>query len=1530
MDVSTIPQSTEGRAPARDPLLFIKEVAKYFMDFLETDFHKRKAPRRAVRSRDSNGLLVGLSLRKYASFYPKIWHVIRHGFPHSVINEIGRGVYRTEVPRNLLELVRLQIERISDQDVSRTIGAVADKLRSVAVSYSKEYDKALTLAMETASRIVGREITAPVMRNLEKPLQNLELGDDNRIFLMQEELTAVLVQILSDKISELLRLAIGKQEIDVEKELSSVFGVAEVKTSVSTFFESLKIGDLFLELFELERNRQILDKQELYLYFCDIAFDNCKYPIFYIPFSMSLREDVLVIEYDAQAYVNKRALEFIVQQVNEQENRRGTMKSCSERVLYLAQYEASFPSVITAVLQELTNVLQLDCAISIDDPAHQVAKSQSVRVSNNCYFALFDRADEALVNDYEEILELLSLGKDNPLAVAFQKLIEDFIHRDPKSFTLEVEQEWDDYPPSDKLVFSSPIPLNSEQRQILSALNKPGCRYVTVEGPPGTGKSHTITAVLFDLIQKDQSVLVLSDKKEALDVVEDKITETMNRVRFDKHFQNPILRLGRTGSTYSEILSTASIDNIKAHFRAVRKEYESVADDIAKSSNALKEDIEAEVVSYDDINTAEIREVIELQMLYSSRTNLPVELSELQNRADGVAYLEELRSVCIRLAEVLRPVGSAVPEMARVLRTLGWTSVPASETAVEQLFQHASIVGTALSKLTSLSEQSLGSIGLFESISRLQLPVLRGVIEEYERCVRGSFGRLLNRRRIRENDANVQRLFRIDSPKTPSRIVPELKDAFATFTAMSDLAADTAPTFDPLTAMHRFLTHPDLRPFLEALISLGNDWLYLKREVFPRIPETVERAGINSNSALSLLKCGIATIDQAEYDGVVRCLTLNQKIQKAFADIPTGDYGDRQDNIEDLVTVQMTHVLDGRVIEFYEDNRATAKTLRDIIRSKRRFPKEEFVKLRKAFPCILAGIRDYAEYVPLEADAFDLLIIDEASQVSVAQAFPALLRARKVLILGDRKQFSNVKAAQARSDTNREYINRLREVFVQNVSDEQSKLVRLEKFNIKASILDFFELITNFQIQLSKYFRGYKEIISFSNRHFYRDSLQVMKIRGKAVGDVLKFTHLPHDGAPEPLPNTNEAEVEFIVSELRKLKESKSSASVGIITPHTNQQKLLVETINKMPERAYLYDALRLKIMTFDTCQGEERDLIFYSMVANPYEDKLWGIFIKNLEDVQIEEEGQIKAQRLNVGLSRAKECMHFVLSKGLEEYAGSIGEALRHYGQTLEDGKRERNVSEVDPKSGMEPKVLHWLYQTAFWSQNKARLEVIPQFKIGEYLRQLDKTYKHPLYRVDFLLIFREDEKADRKIILEYDGFLEHFAEVPGINAENYSDYYSEDDVYRQKVLEGYGYRFIRINRFNVGDNPVEKLNQRLFNLIGKDRQPNSAIRNIQSAVEGLQNGDLKECPKCKQLRPISDFQNSSLASGYSRFCAACKARPASEPRPPTGPSASALPRGADKKCPRCGARMYARTGRYGKFYGCSKYPYCRGTMKL
>jgi very-short-patch-repair endonuclease len=374
-----------------------------------------------------------------------------------------------------------------------------------------------------------------------------------------------------------------------------------------------------------------------------------------------------------------------------------------------------------------------------------------------------------------------------------------------------------------------------------------------------------------------------------------------------------------------------------------------------------------------------------------------------------------------------------------------------------------------------------------------------------------------------------------------------------------------------------------------------------------------------------------------------------------------------------------------------------------------------------------------------------------------------------------------------------------------------------------------------------------------------------------------------------------------------------------------------MESISRLPDKDYYFDALKLKIMTFDTCQGEERDLIFYSMVATAKDDRLWGVFIKDLEHVDLEEQGQIRAQRLNVGFSRAKECGHFVVSKGLEEFKGSIGEALRHYWNVLEETKKEYTAAEVDQNSAMEPLVLTWFYQTPFWRENKDRAELIPQFEIGKYLKQLDKTYSHPLYRVDFLLVYHAGPGQDKKVIIEYDGFHEHFADLPFVGSANYREYYSEDDVYRQKVLESYGYRFVRINKFNVGANPIETLDQRMREALSSERNQSRAVANIHAAIKGLQNGDMKECPKCKNLRSIEAFKDSALSSGFGRFCQECKTNKAPRRTRATTPTqSSATPQQGPSSCPRCSAKMILRKGRYGPFYGCSKYPYCKGTRQL
>lgn len=1103
----------------------------------------------------------------------------------------------------------------------------------------------------------------------------------------------------------------------------------------------------------------------------------------------------------------------------------------------------------------------------------------------------------------------------------FDVLVDDFIHKNPEPVNPEVENEWGETNVPDRLVSQSPIPLNSEQLQILSAIRKDKCKYLIVEGPPGTGKSHTITAIIFDAILRHQSVLVLSDKKEALDVVEDKITETMDRVRFDEEgFQNPILRLGKTGSNYSQVLAKPAIEKIKVHYKAVKKDYVTLVENISKLENSLKEDIEAEIISYDEISLSEIRDYYDLER-YFEQNEYAFDIDELTNNQYEIGFLEELRTFF-----------RALPQQFNsniIIAKLGIST--------ESLQDHdglgiilagsASIAGSLL----DVSNKYANNLYLLSKLGGCaddDFPKLEQLLKQYKEAKLPLLGYVLCRAKVDELNRTFRELFPFAKYEHPETSLSEIGATVEIFEHLNAIRKHnqylTAISTDYLGLMVSLLLNTEA--VFDARSSISSikeqvDKFVSGADVFPK---TLEKLGISQDDVATWMNNRLLALPEPDFEKAMRFAGVKSSLVGRFGAIPLLSYAEQKKEIEMLVTTQVTHLLDERLIEFYEYNKNDAETLRNIIKDKKKFPKEQFAKLKDAFPCILAGIRDYAEYIPLEAGIFDLVIIDEASQVSIAQAFPALIRAKKVLILGDKKQFSNVKAAQARSETNREYLNSLSEVFRREVSSEDAKLVKLAKFDIKTSILEFFEFISNYNIQLLKHFRGYKEIISYSNKYFYQNSLQVMKIRGKGIDEVLKFTFVEQDGKEELLPNSNKKEVEAIILELQKLRELGSSQSVGIITPHTNQQKVLVDEISRLPERDYYFETLRLKIMTFDTCQGEERDIVFYSMVATETSDRLWGVFIKDFNSVDNEEDGKIKAQRLNVGFSRAKECAHFILSQPLDKFTGSIGDALRHYFNILEEAKKEKTSADVDQNSKMEPEVLNWFYQTDFWQRNKDKIEFIPQFEIGKYLKQLDVTYHHPQYKVDFLLVYKDDSR-EHKIVIEYDGFREHFRDIDEVNELNYKNYYNEEDIYREKVLESYGYKFLRINKFNIGANPIATLNERIGTLVKNNSRHNSVLDGVHQTVEGLKNGDKKECPKCKEIRDISDFKDIRLITGYGRFCRHCKDEKENEPRAPRPE-----PVLSDVTCPRCSSRMILRNGRKGKFYGCSKFPYCRGTKNL
>ncbi len=73
-----------------------------------------------------------------------------------------------------------------------------------------------------------------------------------------------------------------------------------------------------------------------------------------------------------------------------------------------------------------------------------------------------------------------------------------------------------------------PLPANEEQARIIERL---GCDTgVVVEGPPGTGKTHTIANLVSALLARGQRVLVTSEKAQALRVLRDKLPPGMQEL----------------------------------------------------------------------------------------------------------------------------------------------------------------------------------------------------------------------------------------------------------------------------------------------------------------------------------------------------------------------------------------------------------------------------------------------------------------------------------------------------------------------------------------------------------------------------------------------------------------------------------------------------------------------------------------------------------------------------------------------------------------------------------------------------------------------------------------------------------------------------------------------------------------------------------------------------------------------------------------------------------------------------------------
>lgn len=1427
---------------------FSQKVLRYFLTFIQTDFKRQLAPRRRILLKTGNDFKIGVPLRKYSSLYSLIWKFVSESPKNGLEIRIGVGEYTSPISVNLRNLIKQHIDAIEPNlafKIGKSTIDYANERKPKALSDPEKYIEAVQLHFIEE---VGSKVVQPLLAMLEKPFKEAAYSFVESVYELEAELTDNLTQKSLENIPFALNtLIVQGNDAGLKAVFGEMFSIEDIRSQAISFFENFATGDFFHEMRDLQQSLRSVENQSLYLYLCELRFGSNNFPLFYIPANVEYddKKREFVITFDPHLLVNKQAVDWVMQELVG-ESAKVSISPIEERVYYL-DGERSFLDEIENNFNRLVPALSVANDIDIRRGTLQQASSTTVKINTTAYFAVFDRSDESMVNDYEELLSALDSEKGNA-GILFENIIRGFIHDDPVSVANEVDHEWNTLSVSERLVANSPIPINEEQQKIITALKNPKCNYVSVQGPPGTGKSHTITALAFEGIISNHSVLILSDKPEALDVVQDKLENALSKVRAgDGDFPNPILRLGKSGNTYNRLNSASSKAKIKQHFQAASRHQDALKAETEAITRTIKSDIDKTITLLSGIK---LKDLYEFHILEEKINHLrPSLISKLQKQTFP-KKLDELHTLykaldISALSEILEQLNDdnkfpVFDDMVHMLRA--WKK----------------------SKSITLDSPNEKSFSLFTRLEAKHHKTLIKIISEYDELRMPLFGYFFCGSQVRALNLRVGEELNCNDPigihQRQNLLVQTARNLGLITSALNDEQLAQHTGFVWKLYRNNLINLPNVDPLTEFLykfqqIVIGDD------------AETK-----------ALMKLEDFDSKEAKINFIVDCAQYAYSWHSLKTDmngVPKIDYVGEKTRIEELTTAKMTNEIDRRFLNFVDNKAATAKSIGGVIKNKMKFPEEEFLHLSEAFPVIIAGIREYADYVPLKEQMFDLVIIDEASQVSVAQALPAILRGKKIVVFGDAKQFSNVKSSQASNVTNSGYLSDIDAYFRANVSDASTKIQRLKHFDVKRSILEFFDLIANYQTMLIKHFRGYQELISFSSSKFYDHQLQAIKIRTAPVNEVLRFEILEEKGT-ENKRNSNRDEADFILQELRKMVDEGSDMTVGILTPLREQVKLLNDVLFRDSYVREFEKQLKLKIMTFDSCQGEERDLIIFSMVATKERDMLNYIFPITLDAAADHIDDQLKLQRLNVGFSRGKQAFLFVLSKPISDFKGSIGLVLQHYKSILEK-KNVPDASLVDPSSPMEIKVLDWLTKTAFYQSNQDLVEITPQFPIGEYLKQLDPSYIHPAYRCDFLVRYYSEGQVIN-IIVEYDGFAEHFIERQRIHNGNWEHYYRPEDIERQMVIESYGYKFLRINRFNIGDDPIVELSSRLVDLVKvavSSEESSALISSIITDAESIGDGTKKKCSRCGEIHQIKMFWDPALKArkgAYGRVCLTCK----------------------------------------------------------
>jgi very-short-patch-repair endonuclease len=406
--------------------------------------------------------------------------------------------------------------------------------------------------------------------------------------------------------------------------------------------------------------------------------------------------------------------------------------------------------------------------------------------------------------------------------------------------------------------------------------------------------------------------------------------------------------------------------------------------------------------------------------------------------------------------------------------------------------------------------------------------------------------------------------------------------------------------------------------------------------------------------------------------------------------------------------------------------------------------------LRGLKPCWMMSPSTVASFVPREAiEQFDLVIVDEASQMPPERAFGMISRAKQCVVVGDPKQLPPTNFFQ-RSSSSEE--------------TEESEEVDTEVLD-EESILDLCTKSFKPLRRLKWHYRSrHGSLIAFSNRQFYNNQLVVFPSCDR---DFAINRHLVE--APRYVRSINLPEVTLLCDVVLEQLELHPERTLGVVAMNESQAEEIAEQLEtlsihheELRSRLDLTDSSEeLFVKALEKVQGDERDTIVISTTYGPAEPG--GSLAMRFGPIN-QGGGH---RRLNVLFTRAKHGIELVTSMESSQIhptaTSSLGvHALKDYlkyveTRSLDTGRQTGRP----PDSDFEVVVAEALERHGY--------QVECQVGVANYF--IDLAVVHP-------------KQSDLYLLgVECDGATYHSARAA-----------RDRDKYRQSVLENLGWEIYRI----------------------------------------------------------------------------------------------------------------------------------------